>query len=119
MESYVENLQDKYKGETIKTDLISLFVAKEAYLEKKSVQKKVSIIKGVGLNLFVISLILVFEQIFIFNYKSFIFVMLCFIIVIILQWKVFVLYVSQIVPCLILERLTKEASFKFGDEAPS
>lgn len=114
-EEYILRLKKQYSSNNVNNQALRIYIANEAKEHKDIYMKRISSINGFGLIFLAIVVSSVFG-LFIFNWADFGMLIIGIVGILIVQWQVFSLYSSQVVPRLVLERVARGESVDFGDE---
>lgn len=115
IDNYVSGLKIKYSSIGISNQAMRIYIANEAKEHKLLHMKRMSTINGFSLILISI-VVSSFFGVLDFNLVDFSMLILGLIGFVFAQWRVFSIYTSQVVPRLVLERMAREETVKFGDE---
>lgn len=115
MDDYVDRIKAKYQEKDMGGPAMRIYIANEANEQKKEYMKRITLANGIGL----LSLVLVVSSLLgLVNPNITDFVILCSGIasLCIMQWNIFAKYTAQVIPRLVLERVARNESVRFGDE---
>lgn len=115
LKAYVDRLKEQYSKNNMSSQAMRIYIANEAKEQKQLHMKKITTINGFGL----ISLGVVVSSIAglsMFNLVDLLMLIVGVTGTLFVQWQVFALYTSQVVPRLVLERMAREEPVEFGDE---
>jgi len=115
MDDYVERIKAKYQVKDMGGSAMRIYIANEANEQKKEHMKRITLANGIGL----LSLVLVISSLLgLLDPNRTDFVILCsgIVLLCIMQWFIFAKYTAQVIPRLVLERVARNESVRFGDE---